>query len=479
MATTRSRSYVDGTLVASWYQPHGDCGYCTTHSGSITLTAGNHTVLYRHQELGGGDNYRLLWLPPNAAAASRDDFTVRVEVCNATYAAHETNCKKYTNPGNGAIVYKPTGLLHDYGETGKMKFGLLSGSYMHNRQGGVLRKQMGGFTDEIDAATGRFTWHTANFKGVISTLDGIKINSFERSYSHDYACNNSGWYGPVLDGVCRIWGNPIGEMMFETMRYFAGATAPEPEYTYTDAGSDDATLNMPEVTNWKDPYKSVAAGGLGNLACAKPFETVISDINPEYDSNLPGGAWGGAPTGALPSTLSGLDVGAPRRYDVGQRGRRHAERLHRPGRCSHRRRADAEDGFEFRQHPRPQPGRADQGRQLLLRERCVLRQHERHQPDRQRHAESADVRCRGRLAAAAHHVPDRLGHDDAGSVREVRWRKQHRSERRIPVDRPDRRLLRREDRQHPRRADRCDDQRRPCLREVPYQLRGHRAGQRP
>ena len=303
-------AYVDGTLVASWYQPHGDCGYCTTHSGSITLTAGNHTVLYRHQELGGGDNYRLLWLPPGAAAASRDDFTVRVEVCNATYAAHETNCKKYTNPGNGAVVYKPTGLLHDYGETGKMKFGLLSGSYMHNRQGGVLRKQMGGFTDEIDAATGRFTWHTASFKGVISTLDGIKINSFERNYSHDYACNNSGWYGPVLDGVCRIWGNPIGEMMFETMRYFAGATAPEPEYTYTDAGSDDATLSMPEVTNWKDPYKSVAAGGLGNLACAKPFETVISDINPEYDSNLPGGAWGGAPTGALPSTLSGLDVGA-------------------------------------------------------------------------------------------------------------------------------------------------------------------------
>ena len=191
-------AYVDGTLVASWYQPHGDCGYCTTHSGSITLTAGNHTVLYRHQELGGGDNYRLLWLPPGAAAASRDDFTVRVEVCNATYATHETNCKKYTNPGNGAVVYKPTGLLHDYGETGKMKFGLLSGSYMHNRQGGVLRKQMGGFTDEIDAATGRFTWHTASFKGIISTLDGIKINSFERSYSHDYACNNSGWYGPVL-----------------------------------------------------------------------------------------------------------------------------------------------------------------------------------------------------------------------------------------------------------------------------------------
>jgi type IV pilus assembly protein PilY1 len=300
--------YIDGTLVASWYGPHGDCAYCTTHSGSINLSVGNHTVLYRHQELGGGDNYRLLWLPPTAAAASRTDYTVRVEVCNTTFATHELNCKKYTNP-TGTIVYKPTGLLHDYGEDGRMKFGLLSGSYMHNRQGGVLRKQMGTFTDEVDAPTGRFKWHTTSFKGIISTLDGIKINSFERSYSHDYACNNSGWLGPVADGVCRIWGNPIGEMMFETLRYFAGATAPEPEYTYTDAGSDDATLNMPEVTGWKDPYKSIANGGLGNLACAKPFETVISDINPEYDSNLPGGAWGGAPSGPVPGTMSSLDVG--------------------------------------------------------------------------------------------------------------------------------------------------------------------------
>ncbi len=349
--------WIDGTLRVGWYGGHGDCGAMPgaaacldTHAtGNINLAAGStHTVEFRHEEQTGGDNFRLYWKtpwsttwtvvpsrtgggshlsgfdssigvsrkfydltkPPAAtSSATRTDYTVRVEVCNSTYATHELNCKKYTNSANGAIVYKPTGLLHDYGETGKMKFGLLSGSYMHNRQGGVLRKQMGTFTDEVDAPTGRFTWHTASFKGIISTLDGIKINSFQSNYSHDYACNNSGWYGPVADGVCRIWGNPIGEMMFETLRYFAGATAPEPEYTYTDAGSDDATLSMPEVTGWKDPYKTIAAGGLGNLACAKPFETVISDINPEYDSNLPGGAWGGAPTGSLPGSLASINVG--------------------------------------------------------------------------------------------------------------------------------------------------------------------------
>ncbi|MEO7432621.1 MAG: PilC/PilY family type IV pilus protein [Dokdonella sp.] len=346
--------WIDGTLGVGWYSGHADCGALpaaaaclTSHStAAINLAAGNHTVEFRHQEQTGGDNFRLYWKPPYASTtwaivpkrtsgsngasgldggvtrnfydltkapptgAARTDFTVRVEVCSNTYAVHE-GCKKYTDSTTAATVYKPTGLLHDYGEDGRMKFGLLMGSYMHNRQGGVLRKEMGGFVDEVDQDNGRFKWHeAAAFKGIISSLDGLKINSFERNYSHDYACNSSGWTGPVADGVCRIWGNPIGEMMFETLRYFAGATAPTPDYVYTNAGSDDATLNMPEVTTWRDPYKSVASGGLGNLACAKPFETVISDINPSYDSNLPGGAWGGAPGGALPAGLSGINASA-------------------------------------------------------------------------------------------------------------------------------------------------------------------------
>jgi type IV pilus assembly protein PilY1 len=349
--------WIDGTLRVGWYGGHADCGAmpgaatCLNGhaTGNITLASGStHTIEFRHEEQTGGDNFRLYWKTPWSATwtvvpvrsgggshlsgfdssgvarsfydltkapassnnATRDDYTVRVEVCNPTFAAHESDCKKYTNPVGGSIVYKPTGLLHDYGEDGRMMFGLLSGTYMHNRQGGVVRKQIGSFADEVDPATGRFTWHTSSFKGIISTLDGIKINSFERSYSHDYNCGNTGWLGPVADGVCRIWGNPIAEMMFEALRYFAGATGPEPEYTYTNTGSDDATLNMPEVTSWKDPYKSVDDGGLGNLACAKPFQTVISDINPEYDSDLPGGAWGNAPSGPMPSSMSSLDVSA-------------------------------------------------------------------------------------------------------------------------------------------------------------------------
>ena len=44
-------------------------------------------------------------------------------------------------------VYKPIGLLQRYGETDRMKFGLMTGSYTKNTSGGVLRKNIGSFTE--------------------------------------------------------------------------------------------------------------------------------------------------------------------------------------------------------------------------------------------------------------------------------------------------------------------------------------------
>jgi type IV pilus assembly protein PilY1 len=362
--------WIDGAVRVGWYGGHGDCGAMpgaatclTSHStGNINLSSGVHTFEFRHEEQAGGDNFRFYWKPPWATAtwvivpartgngsklsgitapagvtrdfydltkppttagvASITDLTVRVEVCKSV-ALNEDNCEKYTNPVGGAIAYKPTGLLHQYGETDKMLFGLMSGSFMHNKQGGTLRKQMGTFRDEINMSTGQFA---SPKKGIIATLDGIKIQSLNMSGTatcadgvaraecvnpnYGYNCS-AGWSSNQPDGQCRPWGNPIGEMMFESLRYFGGAAAPEPEYTYTNTGSDDLTLGMPEVTAWKDPYKSVAAGGLGNLSCAKPFDTVISDVNPSFDSELPGNAFAAsAPTGSVPTKLAALDVNA-------------------------------------------------------------------------------------------------------------------------------------------------------------------------
>ena len=56
---------IDGVVVAGWYGGHGSCT-CTTHSGTIKLTAGTHTLEFRHEEVGGGDNYYLRWNGPDS-----------------------------------------------------------------------------------------------------------------------------------------------------------------------------------------------------------------------------------------------------------------------------------------------------------------------------------------------------------------------------------------------------------------------------
>ncbi len=220
-----------------------------------------------------------------AANPSDKDFTVRVEVCKEGLL--EDNCTQYEGRN-----YKPTGLLHDFGESDDMYFGLLTGSYTNNLQGGVLRKAISSFRDEIDLRSGVFS----STKGIVETLNTLRIDD----------ANNSGSYqdcttGNTLDnGSCRNWGNPLGEMMFEALRYLSGASSPTQGYSYT--GNNDKGLTLPKAS-WSDPY---ADGGLG-AQCSRPFMTVISDVNPSYDSTLPGNSFGeSAP--ATTSALSSMNV---------------------------------------------------------------------------------------------------------------------------------------------------------------------------
>ena len=304
MATMLSRRTSTARWSQSRYQPHGDCGYCyDAFRRAINLSVGNHTVLYRHQRTAGGGNYRLFWLTPGAGAASRDDLTVRIEVCKTGLL--EDNCEKYTNSATGAVAYKPTGILHDYGETDKMMFGLISGSFMHNKQGGVLRKQMGTFKDEVDLrpVSSRARRKASSRR---STASRSRVSSDSNPYTnpnYSYNCS-AGWSSNQPDSWCRPWGNPIAEMMFESLRYFAGATGPEPEYTYTDAGSDDATLNMPEVSAWKDPYKSVAKAALEILPARSRSRPSSATSTPNTIPICRAAHWAARRSVHLPSALS-------------------------------------------------------------------------------------------------------------------------------------------------------------------------------
>ncbi len=288
-----SDGFASNDLVVGWYGAHSASGSASSsHSGTtINLAAGTYNIQFRHQELTGEASWALYW-GRYVPASTMTDYSVRTEVCKSPLL--ETNCKAYSD--GTTTYYKPTGLLHDYGEGGKMLFGLLTGSYAKNTQGGVLRKAVSSFTDEVNSQTGQFT----AVNGIVNTINNIKTTHF----GGDYQYGNCGWIvnRPMNNGECNDWGNPIAEMMYEGIRYFAGKASPTPEFMISATGNDDASLGLPLAT-WDDPYTA-------HPVCSQPFELVISDINPSFDSDtLPGayGQFGGSsPSGAI----SGLDVNA-------------------------------------------------------------------------------------------------------------------------------------------------------------------------
>jgi len=235
------------------------------------------------------------------------DKTVRVRVCKASglpTVRLEPNCIRYPD-GN----YKPTGIIQEYGEgaSPRMFFGLMTGSYAKNTSGGVLRRGMGNIpgrplSDEIDPNNGQFLTTTA---GIIATFNRMHGTGFRADpgfeYNNAYTGQSCGWITTraLNEGECQMWGNPIAEIMFESLRYFAGTGTPLFGTTFGQGEEGQLPGGGLPTPAWDNPY-----GGT-RPTCSKPFQTVISDINPTYDTDqLPGTAFGSFANNDLP----GLDV---------------------------------------------------------------------------------------------------------------------------------------------------------------------------
>lgn len=208
------------------------------------------------------------------------DYVVRVKVCDSNIGI-ESNCTRYPNGS-----YKPTGLLQQFGENNSMLFGLITGSYVNNLAGGVLRKNISSFTNEVDLNTGIFS----AFNGIVSTLNKLTVTGFDTNYN--YSC---GWITTrnIVNGECEMWGNPIAEMMYEAVRYFAGKQAPTAAYDY--ASGTDVTLGLPKPA-WQDPYAQYPY-------CSKANMLVISDA-PSYDDNYLPGSYFNTFSGDLTPTMN-------------------------------------------------------------------------------------------------------------------------------------------------------------------------------
>lgn len=272
---------INGTVVAAWYGGHGassTTASLNSHSGSVYLNANqDYPIRFRHDEGTGDDSWNLYWQLPGGGPSTMTDYSILVETCPTTDTLRESNCQVY--PGG---AYKPTGILHDYGQTNRMYFGLLSGSYKKNISGGTLRSNIQSFANEINLTTGQFR---TNVNGIVDTINKFRTVDFNYS-NHTYGCGFITNRAMNQNDSCYMWGNPVGEMMYETMRYFAGATSPTSLYDYTSGPDVDIGLAKP---TWTPPYAAVTNGRAAYPSCSVPAMTVISDINPSYDFKLPGG----------------------------------------------------------------------------------------------------------------------------------------------------------------------------------------------
>lgn len=251
-------------------------------------------------------------------ASGRDDYVVRVEVCSDD-SSWEENCKSYPSGSN-----KPTGLLQDFGEDGQMHFGLITGSYLNNMSGGVLRKRMESIASEIVLETGQFS----DVDGIIRTIDTLAVTGLRSG--HDY---HPGWSGAWLttrsmnEGEFPDWGNPIAEMLYESLRYYAGKAEPTADMVpdLTDGKERvpfrlGGNLEFP-VSEWDDPYED-------RPWCTMGANLVISNVNISHDGDLvPGSSFSsfsgdlsGFNASQLGQEIWDLEHGGSSEHFIGQSG---------------------------------------------------------------------------------------------------------------------------------------------------------------
>ncbi|WP_447784815.1 pilus assembly protein [Stenotrophomonas bentonitica] len=267
--------------------------------------------------------------------SSVTDYPVRVEVCApGANAIRESYCRKYNDGTTDA--YKPVGVLQNYGESGRLRFGLISGTYANPRDGGVLRRNIGkiagnGTTfcstgDEIDLSTGQFCYlkssAAATAEGVINTISAFKIDQWNWNNNWN-DCNDYGILnrqgqsnrGNLTDPgnasyKCSAWGNPLAEMYAEALRYVAADRK-----MYGDTGD---LAGLPTGVAWKDPYRQPADGG--NSYCASCNILVMSSGLPSFDSDNIGAVTNLAAAAAATDAVGVAEGMVGKSYMVGRVG---------------------------------------------------------------------------------------------------------------------------------------------------------------
>lgn len=248
--------------------------------------------------------------------SSNGEFIVRIESCVATKVGDDEDCKLYPNGYS-----KPTGVLQKWGETDRIKFGLITGSYAKSKSGGVLRKNISSIKNEIHANTGQIitattatTTEPMPTNTIITTINKLRLFGYDLGNGlYSLGSSTGQWYGPPNEssssdncnwfgganghahvpvrrakfdnGRCSNWGNPQAEIYLESLRYLAGQTAAAGDFSADDSGRFPAVTNgLPALltASWVDPITSET--GNGNYCAPLNVLQFNASVN-SYDSN--------------------------------------------------------------------------------------------------------------------------------------------------------------------------------------------------
>lgn len=247
-----------------WREDSSSPGESTGSLSGATRTNGNRAALSGLYASSLAPNKTTSSSGRIANGLGSHDYVARVKACVPGLLGTE-RCKQYPS-GNS----KPIGLLQYYGDTGQLHFGLMTGSYRKNVSGGVLRKNVGAFTDEVNVASDgtfiqpstppnspRTTTSAATTPGIVNSLNYLRIYGYnygDGTYLGSSGDNCSWQLTNITENACTSWGNPMSELYYESLRYFAGQGASS-GYTFTNSGSKDNLLGLPLAT-WVDPLNT-------------------------------------------------------------------------------------------------------------------------------------------------------------------------------------------------------------------------------
>ena len=251
-------------------------------TGDITFEGQTFdSVLDQGEELDVSSGFDSFPLSPELSDALTDDgdssIIVRVAACvtnSLGIVIDDESCKEYPDNGSGAPAYKPIGLLQDFSDDGSINFGLMTGSYTNNLEGGALRSNVKPFSDEVNVDTDGTFIRTSD-ESIVRAVDAFRIFGYGyRNTRYQDCTGNRSDVDEDENRACRSWGSPISEIYRDALLYLGGRPTP----SHSDVSDDAFLADLADTPDWEVPLNA-------DNQCS-PLNTVVfnSSVN-NYDSD--------------------------------------------------------------------------------------------------------------------------------------------------------------------------------------------------